>query len=52
MKKYEYPHKKWCKKAEKMGIYVREEDEPTQLGWFLLGLDWFFRKFREMIEAI
>jgi len=37
-----------CKKAEEMGLYVREIDEPTDLGWFLLNLDTICVKLREL----
>ena len=47
-----YPHKKYCKKLEKAGLYVRKESEPTRLGYFLMDLNYILYQFRKIIRKL
>jgi hypothetical protein len=47
-----YPNKRYCKRLEKAGLYVREVDEPTDLGWFLMNLDYHLHLFRKAINKL
>ena len=47
-----YATKKGRKKLEKAGLYVRKEDEPTQLGWFLINLNIICYLIRSIIRKL